>query len=129
MGRHIGKCKGMNEVGVDQVPNFAKLRYRIMYIEEKFTGVEGDGRIGKVYFSKTGKTLYYNGMRLQSLKCSGFKSNYYDVDSGEEYWISGPRIDQNDRLYGGNKGVQIDEDAQEEYDSLIRQEGGAHERT
>jgi hypothetical protein len=52
-------------------------------------------------------------------KGSGFKSNYYDVDTGEHYWISGVKKDQNDRLYGGNKGVVIDEDVKDEYDKLI----------
>ena len=93
-------------------------RSRIMYIENKSEGLEGDARIGRVYFSKTGKTLYYKGSKFQSLKGSGFKANYYDVDTNEEYWISGPRKDQNDRLYGGKLDVEVDEDVKEEYKKL-----------
>lgn len=103
-----------------EMPNRDNLRYRIMYIENKSDGLEGEARIGKVYFSKSGKSLYYGDKRFQSLKGSGFKSNYFDVDTGDEYWISGPRKDRNDRLYGGNRGVEIDDDAQEEYYAYIK---------
>lgn len=100
----------------DQLPAEFKLsRSKIMYIEDKSSGLEGDARIGRVFFSKSGKTLYYRGLKFQSLKGSGFKANYFETDSGNHYWISGPRKDQNDRLYGGNQGVQIDSDVYEEY--------------
>lgn len=98
---------------------FKKSRSRIMYIEDKSAGLEGPARIGRVYFSKSGKTLYYHGLKFQSLKGSGFKANYYEVESGDEYWISGPRKDQNNRLYGGNRGVEIDEDVKDEYAALV----------
>ncbi len=101
------------------IPSKKNLKSRIMYIENKGGGLEGDARIGRVYFSKSGKSLYYKDKRFQSLKGMGFKANYYDVDTGEHYWISGPRKDQNDRLYGGNKGVVIDEDVRDEYFVMI----------
>ena len=104
----------------NQLPKkFRDARSRIMFIEYKGDGLEGPARIGRVYYSKSGKSLYYNGKCFQTLSGSGFKSNYFDVDTGEEYWISGPRKDQNDRLYGGNKGVEIDDDVQEEYNKII----------
>jgi len=104
----------------DEIPKQFKLeRSRVMYIEDKSVGLEGDARIGRVYFSKTGKTLYYKGRRFQSLKGMGFKANYMDVDNGDEFWISGPRKDRNDRLYGGQLGVQIDEDIKDEYFKII----------
>ena len=99
---------------------FRLSRSRIMYIESKSGGLEGDAVIGRVYFSKSGKTLYYKGLRFQSLKGSGFKANYFEVESGDHYWISGPRKDLNDRLYGGNRGVMVDEDVRDEYRALVR---------
>ena len=45
---------------------------------------------------------YYRGRRFLSLKGSGFKANYFEVESGDHYWISCPRKDKNDRSYGGN---------------------------
>lgn len=94
-------------------------RSKIMYIENKANGLEGPAVIGRVYFSKSGKTLYYKGLKFQSLKGAGFKANYFETESGDHYWISGPRKDQNDRLYGGNSGVEIDEDAFEDYAIMI----------
>jgi len=91
------------------------MKPRIMYIESKADGLTGPARIGRVTFSKTGKTIYYGGRTFQSLKGGGFKSNYYDVETGEEYWISGPRKDGADRLYGERVSVEIDEDARLEY--------------
>jgi hypothetical protein len=95
-------------------------RSRIMYIEDKSEGLEGTARIGRVYFSKTGKTLYYHGRTFRSLNGSGFKSNYSDIENGDEFWISGPRKDKNDRLYGGNQDIEIDDDVKREYFELIK---------
>ena len=106
----------------DELPKEFKLsRSRIMYIEDKSGGLEGDAVIGRVFFSKTGKTLYYRGLRFKSLTGSGFKANYYETETGNQYWISGPRKDQQDRLYGGNMGVAIDADVLEEYRAMIGQ--------
>ncbi|MCD2260678.1 hypothetical protein [Psychroserpens luteolus] len=100
----------------ETLPSEFKLeRSRIMYIEDKSGGLEGDARIGRVYFSKTGKTLYYHGRMFRSLKGNGYKSNYQDIENGDEFWISGPRKDKNDRLYGGNQGVIVDDDVKDEY--------------
>lgn len=93
------------------------MKTEIMYIEDK-DGLVGDGRICRVQLSKTGKTLYYQDMEFQSLKGVGYKSNYFEVNSGIEYWISRPRKDGNDTLYPGV--VEIDEDVQKEYWSNIR---------
>ena len=113
--RHQGKYE-VRDFDGDELPIEFKLsRSKIMYIEDKSEGLEGSARIGRVYFSKTGKTLYYRGLKFQSLKGSGFKANFFEVDTGKHYWISGPRKDQNDRLYGGNKDVEIDSDIYEEY--------------
>jgi len=98
---------------------FRLSRSKIMFIEDKSSGLDGDARIGRVYFSKSGKTLYYRRLRFQSLKGTGFKANYFETESGDHYWISGPRKDQNDRLYGGNLGITIDSDVEIEYQKYI----------
>jgi hypothetical protein len=112
-----------------------KFSPRIMYIEYKgggFTerlgianvsasdGLHGSARIGRVTFTRTGATLHYRGKSFQSLKGSGFKANYFDVETGEQYWISGPRRDGTDRLYKSDWPVEIDEDIREEYWTEIR---------
>lgn len=96
------------------------LKPRIMYIEYKGDGLIGAARIGRVTFSKTGSTLYYRDKAFQSQKGSGFKSNYFDVQTGEEYWISGPRKDGTDALYSTNIATEIDEDVRKEYWTMIR---------
>ena len=93
---------------------------RIMYIERKAGNLTGSARIGRVAFSKTGRTLYYQGRSFKSLKGAGFKSNYYEVESEEDFWISGPRKDGADRLYGERVPVEIDEDVRVEYWREIR---------
>ena len=95
---------------------------KIMYIEEKAANLTGPARIGRVSFSKTGKMLYYKDQRFKSLKGQGFKSNYEDIDTGEDYWISGPRKDGVDRLYGERVPVEIDRDVREEYWTTVRNE-------
>jgi hypothetical protein len=93
-----------------------------MYIEYKGAGdneqIVGPARIGRVTFSKSGKTIYYRGKSLQTLSGSGFKANYFDVETGERYWISGCKKDGQDALYGTQ--VEIDDDIREEYWLTIR---------
>jgi hypothetical protein len=91
---------------------------KIMYIEYKGDSLVGPGRIGRVQFSKTGKTIYYDGRKLQSLK-GGYKANYFDVEAQEEYWISGCKKKGDDTLYPGI--IEIDEDVREEYWRDIRE--------
>lgn len=101
------------------------MKSRIMYIESKSGGLVGPARIGRVTFSKTGATLYYRGKAFRSLKGYGFKANYYDVETGEHYWISGPRRDGQDALYATNVRPEIDEDVRDEYRRDIRGMGEA----
>jgi hypothetical protein len=93
-----------------------------MYIENKSgeNDLIGDARIGRVTFSKTGKSIHYNGKTSQILSGRGFKANYFDVETGEHYWISGCKKDGSDRLYGERLPIHIDEDAREEYLTEIR---------
>jgi hypothetical protein len=100
---------------------------RIMYIENKSGGIPGQkrlvgpARIGRVTFSKTGKSLYYRGKTFRSLGGHGFKANYCDVDSGEHYWISGPKKNGADRLHGPRP-TPIDAEAREEYWMMVRKQ-------
>jgi hypothetical protein len=64
--------------------------------------------------------VYYGGRRFETLRGRGFKANYVDVESGDDYWISGCRRDGTDRLYGERTPVEIDEDVRVEYWTEIR---------
>ena len=80
-------------------------------------------------YSKTGSTLYYRGKAFQTLKGRGFKANYYDVETNESYWISGPRKDGDDALYDTNVPTEIDEDVRQEYWVSIRKKPDLKART
>ncbi len=90
---------------------------RIMWIERK-EGLAGPARIGRVTFSKTRKSIHYRGRTFHSLSGRGFKANYADAETGDEYWISGCRKDGRDALY--NTDAEVDEDVREEYWTDIR---------
>jgi len=94
---------------------------RVMWIEHKVgDGLSGPARIGWVKISDKGKRLDYGDQSFRTLRGSGFKSNYYDIETHGKYWISGCRTDGRDALYGTT--VEIDEDALEEYWINIRQQ-------
>ncbi len=100
------------------IPPSKELPGEIMYVEMK-RGLLGRARIGRIRFSKTRKTLYYSGKKLQSLK-GGYKANYYDVESGMEYWVSKCKKNGSDTLYPGI--IEIDDDVREEYWTEIRKQ-------
>jgi len=90
---------------------------RIMWVERK-DGLAGPARIGRVTFSKSGQSIHYDGKTFHKLSGQGFKANYADDDTGQEYWISGCRKDGMDALYGTD--AEIDDDVREEYWVQIR---------
>jgi hypothetical protein len=93
---------------------------RIMYVERKAESLNGPARIGRVTFSKSGRTVEYRGQQFLKVK-NGYKYNHIDVETGDHYWISGPRKDGQDRLYArSSQPVEIDEDVREEYWTKIR---------
>ncbi len=96
------------------------MKTRIMYIEYKGDNLTGDACICRVTFSKTMKSIYYKNKRFETLSGAGFKSNYIDAETGEDYWISGCKKDGTDRLYGERTPIYIDEDVQKEYWTEIR---------
>lgn len=94
---------------------------RIMYVEDKTEGLNGPARIGRVTLSKSGQSVHYAGRTFQRLGGHGFKANYFDVETGGHFWISGPQKDGRDRLYDGStKPVEIDDDVKEEYWTTVR---------
>ena len=119
------------------------MKSRIMYIEQKTGGCEA--WIGRVTFSKSGKTLYYKDKAFGRIRKGGIYGNYSGVDKETyltncnkeieditewyrnwhptgylgEFWISGPKKNGQDRLYQ-QPTIHIDEDVREEYWLKIR---------
>ena len=89
-----------------------------MWIERKTDGLAGPARIGRVTYSKSGRSLTYGDKHFESLKGKGFKANYVDAETGDHYWISGCHQDGQDALYSTT--VEIDADVREEYWAKIR---------
>ena len=104
---------------------------RIMYIENKGgseapkwwgmltwpTNLTGPARIGRVTFSKTGRSLRYRDKEFS--KSNSFKANFI-CETGEWFWISGAKKRGGDALYATSIPTQIDEDVREEYWTTIR---------
>lgn len=101
--------------------NAHRVKNRIMSIEVKSGGLIGPARIGRVTFSKTGRTIYYCGRSFRSLKGRGFKASYHDVETGDSFWVSGPKRDCSDALYGGSTPTEIDDVRAEYWRDLRRQ--------
>ncbi len=92
------------------------MKSRMMYVEHKSgQNDKGEAWIGHVFFSKTGKTLYFNGLAFRSLKGAGVYANYYEVESGDEYWISGVKKAGRDRHWAGSGVIAIGRNAVDEY--------------
>ena len=98
------------------------MKPRIMYIENKSEGHSGSAWIGFAEFSKSGQTVYFDNKALKKLKITGISGNHFDIETGEEYWISGIKKNGEDRhKFGGGK-IMLDETCVDEYLKLINVE-------
>ena len=87
----------------------------LKYIELK-TGFADNGPawIGYIEFSKSGRTMYFNG---KALKGSGH-GGCSDLETRDLYWVSGIKKNGEDRHWAGNGEIQIDQNALDEYLTL-----------
>ncbi len=90
----------------------------IRYIELK-TGYNDNGPawIGNVKESKSGKTIYFNDHAFQ--KYHGAYSNYIDIETGDEYWISRVKKNGEDRHWAGSGKITIDRKVIDEYLAIV----------
>lgn len=96
------------------------MRTEIKYLELK-SGFSDNGPawIGLVSFSKSGKTIYFNGKAFQSLDGMGMSGNYFDLESGEEYWISGIKKDMSDRHKSGEGKIFVEKQTLDNYLQIV----------
>lgn len=100
-----------------------RVNERIMYVQLK-TGYgtdRGPSWISRVRFSKTWRTAYFHGRtlhRVTGTSRANFDSNFYDVESGEEYWVSGPKRDRTDGRYSSQPPT-VEEDARDAYEAFL----------
>lgn len=85
------------------------MKPELRYVELK-SGYAGNGPawIGLAEFSKTRQTVYFNGQAFRSIGGSGMAGNFVDIETGDEYWISGIKKDGNDRHWSGSGVIKID---------------------
>ncbi|WP_432037452.1 hypothetical protein [Streptomyces cucumeris] len=95
---------------------------RIMFVQLK-TGHgtdRGPSWIGWVDFSKTWKTAYLHGRTLRRATGLGLSdANFYDVETDEEFWVSGPKRDRSDTRYGPG-GPRVEDEAVDAYRAFLR---------
>jgi hypothetical protein len=91
----------------------------LKYIELK-TGYNDDGPawIGRVRVSKSRRTIYFNGRALKQ-GVRGPAGNYYDLKTGEIFWVSGVKRNGPDRHWAGSGKVSIEVAAISEYLSRV----------
>ncbi len=95
-------------------------RTRIMYVELKSGhGDRGPAWISRVRFSKSGRSVFFKGRELLNIGGRGTSANYVDVETREQYWVSGPKKNRQDRHWAGGGPVEIDENVRAEYFKLI----------
>ncbi len=81
------------------------MKSEIKYIELK-SGYNDDGPawIGKVEFSKSGQTIYFND---RAFKGNGHAS-CFDIETKKSYWITGIKKDGQNRHWAGTGKIMID---------------------
>lgn len=91
---------------------------RLMFVQLK-TGFDidrGPSWIGWVEFNRSWNTARYRGRELARFR--GFDANFYDVETHEDFWLSGPKRDRTDARYGPAT-TEVDEDAREAYEAFL----------
>ena len=98
-----------------------------MYVQLK-TGYpldQGPAWIARVRFSKTWRTVYFHGRTLARVTGTAYANrdwNFYDVQTGEGFWISGPKRKRTDARYSSQQ-PEVEPTARAAYEAFLA--GGA----
>jgi hypothetical protein len=90
-----------------------------MFVQQKtgYNTDQGPAWIGWVDFNRSWKTARVHGRELR--REQGIDSNFVDVESGDEFWLSGPKRDRTDARFGP-RATDVDEDARDVYEAFLR---------
>jgi riboflavin synthase alpha subunit len=93
----------------------------IKYIELK-SGFSDNGPawIGKIKYSKSKRVIYFYNKGF--IKVNGISGNYIDMETNEEYWISGIKKNEKNRHWAGNGKIIIDKNIVNEYLEYIEKD-------
>jgi hypothetical protein len=92
---------------------------RVMFVQLK-TGHNldrGPSWIGWVDFNRSWVTARYRGRELRRAQRM-WDANFYDVETGEQFWLSGPKRDRTDTRYGPAT-TEVDPDVREVYEAFL----------
>lgn len=83
----------------------------------------GPSWIGWVRFSKTWRTAYFRGQTLRRVTGTAranvdHDANFYDEESGDLYWLSGPKRDRTDGRYSAQQPT-VEPEAQGAYEAFL----------
>ncbi len=96
------------------------MKPELKYIELKSGfGDTGPAWIGMAEFSKSGRTVYFNRKALKNSNARGIAGNFYDIENGDEYWVSGIKKNGTDRHWTGGGKIMIDRNVVGLYLSLV----------
>ncbi len=88
---------------------------KLIYVELKSGyGDNGPAWIGMPAYSKSKQTIYFHGKALKKMS-GGISGNYYDLETADEYWVSGVKKNGEDRHWAGSGIILIDNDVIDEY--------------
>lgn len=90
-----------------------------MFVQLK-TGYDidkGPAWISVVRFNRTWRTATWHGKTLRRWP-GMFDANFYDVETEEEYWLSGPHRDGADTRYSSIRST-VDQEARDAYDAFL----------
>jgi len=87
-----------------------------VHLKSGFGLDQGPSWICWVDFNRTWNTARFHGRELR--RSRAWDANFEDVETGELYWLSGPKRDRSDTRYGPWT-TQVDEDARESYQSFL----------
>ncbi len=91
----------------------------LKYIEVK-SGYSncGPAWIARVRNSKSGNTVYFNRMALKKMNGGGISGNHYDLESGDEYWVSGIKKQGTNRHWAGSGKIDVEASVVREFLSI-----------
>jgi hypothetical protein len=82
----------------------------------------GPSWISRVRFTKSWRTAHFQGRTLHRVTGTAYAnrddSNFYDVETDEGFWISGPKRDRSDGRYSNNEPT-VEEDVRLEYEAFL----------
>lgn len=92
----------------------------VMFVQLKsgYGTDQGPCWISFVQFNRSWNTAYWHGKALRRRQRVWLDANFYDIETDEDYWLSGPHRDQRDTRYSGVMPI-VDDDARAAYEAFL----------